>query len=151
MSFEISVVEYPAKKLIGTKVRTTMQKAQNDCPALWQSFGPKICTQFSNCQGAFGVSVMVNENDFDYWAAVEPSVETVVPEGMDIIEIPAGLYAKCNVPNIEQLGPAFMFLYGPWVQGQSEYSLDMNGLCFELYPNDWQPTDAFEVYAPVKK
>lgn len=151
MNFEVTVVEFPAKTLVGTKVRTTMQKAQSDCPALWQSFGPRICELFPECKGVYGVSVMLNETDFDYWAAVETASDaTLLPE-METVKLPSGLYARCAVANVEQLGAAYMFLYGPWIQGQTEYALNMEAPCFELYPSDWQENDAFEVYAPVKK
>ncbi len=154
MSFEITVVGFPAKHLIGMKVRTDMQKAQTDCTALWQTFGPRIvdipgCT--GECKGSFGVSVMLNENDFDYGAAVEVAPETTVPNGMEAFELPAGLYAKCTVASLEKLGEAYMYVYGPWIAGQSEYGLNMQAPCFEHYPANWRPEDAFEIYVPVTK
>ena len=32
--FEIKVVDFPAKQLMGIKVRTNMAKAKEDCPTL---------------------------------------------------------------------------------------------------------------------
>ena len=151
MSLEIAVVSFPAKHLLGVKVRTSMQSSATDCPALWQAFSPRIAEMFMMGNATFGVSVMVNENDFDYWAAVESSSNTAVPDGMETTEIPAGLYAQCNVPSLEQLGEAFMYVYSQWIREQSEYTLDMHAPCFELYPPNWQPSDAVAIYVPVLK
>ncbi len=154
MSFEIAVVEFPATHLIGMKVRTTMQKAQADCPAIWQTFGPRIVEiPGGDCigKGAYGVSVMLNENDFDYWVAVEAASNAAVPKDMATFEIPDGLYAKCSVASLEKLGEAYMYVYSQWVSGQSEYGLNMQAPCFELYPPNWRLEDAFEIYVPVMK
>lgn len=40
--YDVTVVEYPAKRLVGLKVRTSMQHAAEDCPALWMTFGPRM-------------------------------------------------------------------------------------------------------------
>ena len=40
--FEIKVVDFPAKQLMGIKVRTNMAKAKEDCSALWHNFCPKM-------------------------------------------------------------------------------------------------------------
>lgn len=154
MNFEVTVVEFPVKHLVGMKVSTSMQKAQADCPQLWQTFGPRIIELPSMegvNSGAYGISVMLNENEFDYWAAVEANPEIDLPDGMGTIAISAGLYAKCTVLGLEKLGEAFMYLYGPWIQGQKEYTLDMQAPCFELYPQNWRLETVFEIYAPVKK
>ncbi len=154
MSFSVSIAEYSAKRLVGMKVRTTMQKAQFDCPSNWRTFGPRI-VEIPACsgggQGAYGVSLMLNENDFDYWAAVEASPQIAVPDGMETVDIPAGLYAKCAVANLEQLGEAYMYVYGTWIREQAEYTLDEKAPCFESYPPNWRINDAFEIYVPLKK
>jgi AraC family transcriptional regulator len=99
---------------------------------------------------AFGVSVMVNDNDFDYWATIEAAPDTAVPAGMDTIGISASLYVRTTT-SMDKLGEAFMYVYTQWVHEQSEYTLDMQGACFELYPPNWQPSGAVEVYSPVVK
>jgi AraC family transcriptional regulator len=153
MTFEVSAAPFPAKHLIGIKVRTSMQSSATDCPALWQTFAPRMAeiqTGIAGGSAAFGVSVMVNDNDFDYWATIEASTNTAVPTGMETIGLPAGLYARTST-SMEKLGEAFTYVYTQWVQGQSEYTLNMQGACFELYPPNWQPGNAFEIYSPVVK
>lgn len=151
--FDVKVVEYPQKRLAGQRVRTSMQKAQQDCPALWQSFGPGIggIAGAKLAQGSFGLCVMLNEADFDYWAAVEIDASASLPDGLESIEVPAGLYATTTVPNLEKLGPAYMFLYEDWPKSQREYGFSGQALSFELYPPNWQLAAAFEIFMPVKK
>ena len=158
MSFEMMVVEYPAKQLTGMKCRSSMQSASTDCGALWQTFGPRMgelsgggCGCECGCTGAFGISLMHDETGFDYWAAVEAKPGTPVPEGMGTIEIPAGVYAKCSVSGLAQLGDAYKFVYGVWASGNTEYTLRYDAPCFEWYPPNWQPTDLLEIFAPVRK
>ncbi len=152
--FKVTVVDHPAKRLIGMKVRTSMRKAQEDCPALWQAFGPRI-SEFlpagGDCKGSYGLSVMITAEDFHYWAAVEAGPVTEVPPGMEAIDIPAGQYATCAVPGLDKLTGAYMFIYGTWLNGQSGYALNEQAPCFEQYPPDWQLTDGFALFMPVKK
>ncbi|MGL6226202.1 MAG: GyrI-like domain-containing protein [Thermoguttaceae bacterium] len=160
MSFEVSIVEFSAKHLVGMKVATSMQNAQVDCQKAWETFAPRmsevhgtVCGCGScGCTEAFGVSVMTSENEFDYWAAVPAAPETPLPSGMGRIEIPAGLYAKCTVSGgLEKLVEAFMYIYGPWIHGQTEYCLSMQAPCFEQYPPNWQFDADFDIFAPVVK
>lgn len=85
--FNVTIVEYPAKRLTGIKVRSNMAKAQEDCPALWQRF----CTDCAQGMPAasFGVSVMLDAENFDYWAAVEDK-DGRLPADMEHVDIPAG-------------------------------------------------------------
>ena len=151
--YDITVTNYPKKRLVGMKARTSMQKAQTDCPALFQSFMPRVSelAQLSKCNNFYGVSVMLNAEDFDYWAAVEIETDANLPEGMACMDIPSGEYAKCAVPNMEKLGEAYMYVFGEWPKSQTKYVLDEQAPMFELYPMCFKPTDSFEIYAPVKK
>jgi AraC family transcriptional regulator len=154
MKYDVTVIQYPAKRLIGLKVQTTMSKASADCPALWDVFGPQMggLQAAGNTQaGSFGVCVMLNAEDFDYWAAVEANVSTAVPPGMGGIDLQAGLYARALVPNLEQLGDAYTYLYTEWNKEQAAYACDETLPCFEWYPPDWRPAGAFEIFAAVRK
>ena len=148
--FDVSVAEYPARRLVGMKVRSTMAKAARDCPAIWEEFGPKMGA-LEAAGGSFGVCIMVNADDFDYWATVEANPSVPVPPEMGVIELPAGLYAKAAVPNLEKLGEAYTFLYTNWLEEQTAYACDEAVPCFEWYPPDWQPSQALEAFMGVKK
>ena len=99
--FEVSVVNFAAKQLVGIKVRTSMAKAKEDCSALWHNFCPKM-QKIEEGEG-YGISVMINEQEFDYWAAAEAPKGTC-PAGLEPVELPAGDYARCVVPNLESIG-----------------------------------------------
>lgn len=161
MSFVFSVAEVAEKKLAGIKVETTLEDAVRDCPALWRAFGPRIeadlAEQADLTGGTYGISVMTgNEGRFSYWAAVGVSRDVILPEDMAFMTIPAGLYVRCTVHGIEQLGSAFKAMYGVWPRSQNRYVLshDPKGVCFELYPfqtKPWEVTDPLEIYGPVVK
>lgn len=152
--YAVTVVEYPAKRLVGVKVVTTMQRAKTDCPALWQTFCPRASELFKSageCKGFFGVSVMINTEEFEYWAATEIESSADIPAGMARIDIPAGQYAKCAVPSLEKLGDVYMHLYSDWLKEHPAYAYDERHPCFELYPPNWQVNDSFDVFMAVKK
>lgn len=144
--FEVTIVDFSAKKLMGIKVRTSMAKAQQDCPALWQNFCPKMPDIFN--KQSYGISVMLNEQDFDYWAAAEAPEDTA---GLEPTGIPAGSYARCQVPDLQSIGAGYMFMYQTWLGGQQEWKLNEQAPCFELYPTDWNPTMPLELFVPVKR
>lgn len=151
--YQVAIVEFPTKHLTGMKTRSTMQNAQQDCSALWQSFGPRmgeLLAARSDWPECYGVSVMLSAEAFDYWAAVETLPSTDVPEGMANISLPAGRYAKCTVPNLEKLGEGYMHLYDTWVKSQIEYTCDEQMPSFELYPSNWDPSQPLEIYMPLK-
>jgi len=153
LTFETVIVEYPAKRLVGMKVRTNMQSAMEDCYGAWNAFMPRMAEVNGEPEESFGVSVMINENDFDYWTALEATTQGPLPDGMQVVNIASGTYVRCTVPNMEKLGDAYIYLYTTWNQSQShaEYVLDMEVGSFERYPCDWQPDTPFEIYAPLKK
>ena len=153
-SYTATIVSYPAKHLIGINVLTSMQKASVDCPALWQAFDTRISGSLSTgcaCKGCYGVSVMLNAEEFYYWAAVEADLLKELPPGMEHIDIQAGQYARCLVPDLKNVADAYMFLYGAWLSNQSEYALNEHAPCFEQYPPNWQLSDSCGVFMPIRK
>ena len=145
--FEIKVVDFPAKQLMGIKVRTNMAKAKVDCSALWQSFCPQMPKIYG--KESYGVSIMLNAQDFDYWAAVEADEQ--IPAGIETTAIPSGSYARCTVPNLESIGAGYLFLYQTWVGAQQEWKINEQGPCFELYAADWNPGMPIDLFMPVKR
>ncbi len=145
--FEVSVIDYPGKDLLGIKVRTTMAKAKEDCGALWHSFCPKM-QEVGEGEG-YGISVMINAQDFDYWAAAE-APKGAAPAGVEAVTIPAGAYARCTVPNLASIGAGYMFMYQTWPAGQQDWKIDEQRPCFEMYAADWAPDMPLDLYMPVK-
>lgn len=147
-----TIVELPPRHLVGRKVRTTMAKAPVDCSALWQDFGAGFDSLgLKDVRGSFGVSVMLDAENFDYWAAVEFDPARPVPEGLESFDLPGGLYARAEVPNLEKLGPGYMYLYEQWPKKQPDYAVNFQGASFELYPTNWQPTGPLEIFMPLVK
>jgi AraC family transcriptional regulator len=145
--FNVTIVEYPAKRLTGIKVRSNMAKAQEDCPALWQRF----CTDYAQVMptASYGVTVMANAEDFDYWAAVEDK-DGRLPDDLKHVDIPAGKYAVCSVPSLASIGEAYMFIFQNWFASQQTYAYDEQSLSFELYPSHWSVENPFEIYVGIK-
>ena len=147
--YNVSVSEFSAKKLVGLKVSTSMQNAQTDCPAIWQKFGLRFGEVGGVNQKSYGVSIMLNESDFDYYAAVELAPDCIVPNDMVIIEIPGGKYAHCTIASLSKLGEGYTFLYGNWPKTQTEYTPNVVAPCFEIYPPNCQLDSPFEINMPV--
>ena len=151
MGFEVKILEYSAKQLAGMKVRTNMQKSAEDCTKAWAAFMPRMHEVNSQPPESFGVSVMINESEFDYWTALEIAVGSTLPDGMQTVDIFAGTYAMLTVPSIEKLGEAYMHIYTDWLKANPEYALNMGSHSFELYPGNWNPGMGFEIYMPIRK
>ena len=150
--YKAAVVDYPARRLVGMKVLTSMKQASVDCPACWRAFCQhlgKLAPDGS--KDSYGLSFMINAEDFYYWAAVDADLAKDVPEGLERVDIPAGLYAACVSPNLEKVGEVYSFLYQTWLSGQSEYALNEQTPCFEQYPPNWQLSGAFDVFMPIRK
>ena len=159
MAMEITVKELPGQSLVGMVVRTNMQKASTDCPAVWQTFGPRIVSlpNSADITETYGVSVMVSEDGtFDYWAAVEMPTDTAFLEDhtageIKPVDLPGGLYACAVVPNLAQVAEAYGAMYMEWPQRQSEYGVNMQAPCVEVYRGNWSPDDPVELRVPVFK
>ena len=156
MAYEFTVVDYPKTLVAGLSIQTNLNKASMDCPALWQKFGPQIHSKLSQhvCMAstdtpAYGISKMIDNEFFDYWAAVPVKQEHELPKEFKTMTIPAGKYVKTTVPSLAKLSEAFMAMYTQWPQQQDQYQLDPAGLCFETYDVCWKPEDSLEIYCKV--
>lgn len=153
MGYDFSVVQVQGKTLAGVKVKTNMERAAQDCPAIWHAFGSRIHTELSGIVAgdSYGVSQSENPNDFTYWASIEVNPAAVLPSDLETLSIPEGLYVRCAVPGLAQIGDAYTALYMEWPKTQTQYVLDMEGICFEQYPAQMSGDGPFEIYAAVKK
>lgn len=151
--FNISIVERPSIRCAGVKVRTDMAKASQDCPALWTDvFGPRMKDVPANPEfpdESYGASIMVDSEVFDYWAVMPLASGAAAPEGMDILEIPGGLYAECKLKSLEELGDAYNHIYLAWVAGQDKYSVNMQAAALEKYTSDYMKNGSLTIYCPL--
>lgn len=149
--FEVNIVDYPERYLVGLRIRTTIPRSSIDCPPLWE----KLKSRMNELPGAAGkksyaLFIMVDQRiTFDHWAAVEMPRSCKIPKEMQCVELPAGKYVRCFVPNSAALLFAHSYLYSNWPHTQDKYDVDMSGPCFELYPPQWKPNEAFDLFVSV--
>ncbi len=119
-------------KLIGTK--TSMSFAHDKTVELWRSFSPRR-KEIDNSVNSdlFSVEIYPNtsffENfnpvqEFEKWAAVAVKDFDTIPEEMEKLIIPSGLYAVFHYrgkPSDAQ--ETFRFIYGTWLPN-SAYEMD---------------------------
>lgn len=149
---EFRVVEKPAVRIVGLHVRTNLANASANCGKLFGQFGPRMHEITDNGGGvSYGVSWMVGEREFDYWAALPVGADANVPEGMDSAEIPAGLYVEVPFASLEEIGRAYQRVFAEWLPSQREFVLRDDAPSFELYPADWEKTKRGSVFMPVRK
>ncbi len=149
-TFSVEVVEHPAMRLVGMKIRTTIPNASKECPVLWHEFMPReIGELFGGSKPTYGVSTTARRQQFDYWAAVEIDPNLPIPDDMETVLIPHGEYAFCKVPGYESLDEAYDYMFREWLPRQSDYVHQRQSPCFEHYPSYWQPTEHLALYVPV--
>ena len=151
-SYKVTVVEQPARRLAGLRVRTNMRDSQKDCPDLWEKFTPSMEELARVAEaGSFGASVNLDANgDFDYWAAMAVPQGAKAPSDMDCLEVKGGKYAQVVVENLANLGAAYQYMYAEWEKTQNDYRVDFTGACLEFYPKDWRDGDLVTIYVPLK-
>ena len=93
------------------------------------------------------------EKEFDKWAAVEVTDFETVPEDMETLISPRGLYAVFLHKGAASKGPeTYQYIFGTWLPA-SDFLLDDRphfAVMGEKYKND-DPDSEEEVWIPVKK
>ncbi len=152
--------------LIGKKVR--MSFANNRTQELWQDFMPRrAAIENTSSQGLYSIEVYDNPDffqhfnptqEFEKWAAVQVSSfgtapDGSVPDGMETLVIPQGLYAVFHYQGKASEAPqAYQYIYGSWIPN-SDYELDHRphfALMGERYKNN-DPSSEEELWIPIKK
>lgn len=148
-----------AKTLVGHRMMVT---AATDNPVLlWRPFKMKL-KEIGNVQTDRFYSVQTFEGEdlsrfdanteFTKWAAVEVSEVGNIPEGMEVIRIPKGLYATLvHYGTAAEFQKTTDFIYRHWLP-ESKYDLD-DRPHLTIMPSDHRPDDpnaAELVCVPVK-
>ena len=152
--FAIKVSQIPAVRVMGVKIRTTMHAAPTDCARLWnETFMPRMQDVPGANGAAYGISEAIDceAGIFDYWAAVPAAQGAAALPGMDILDLPGGLYAQCRVESLADIKTAYDFIYSAWLPGQTEYTHDYTAPCYEFYPADYPSDRVFHIYLRVNK
>jgi predicted transcriptional regulator YdeE len=153
--FTVTVVDRPAISAAGLKVRTAMDAAGADCPALWEkTFGPKMASfpaDPARPGESYGVCVMIDDNTFDYWAVMPLAKGAEVPGGMEAITVPGGLCGECRLASLKELTPAYTYMYTTWASSLKDYAVNMQAPAYEMYTADYMKNGSLAVYCPLVK
>lgn len=115
---------YKGATLVGMHTHTSL--ANDTTPALWQRFMPRR-TQIQHRVSNQLVSVQLYDPQFNFrdftpntvwqkWAAVEVSETTNLPEGMEVLQIPAGDYIAFTYKGIPAtFGETLRYLLTDWL------------------------------------
>lgn len=146
-------------KLVGKRI--TMSFAVNKTTELWRSFMPQrgrmlhpVDTTLYSVEvyppGYF--TVFSPDALFEKWAAVAVTDVDELPEGMDTLTIPAGLYAVFHYKGAANAGAdLFRYIFTGWLPA-SDYVLDDRphfAVMGELYKNN-DPDSEEDLWIPVK-
>jgi len=148
-----------AKKLIGK--RLTMSLSENKTGELWQSFMQRR-KEIRNTISAELISLQMYDplyfsdfdpgTEFEKWAAAEVFDFESLPDGMETITLPGGLYAVFLHKGAASKGPeTFQYIFGTWLP-DSGYTLD-NRPHFEVLDEKYKNEDLDseeEIWIPIK-
>jgi AraC family transcriptional regulator len=93
------------------------------------------------------------ETEFEKWAAIEVSEYEEIPEGMEKLDIPGGLYAVFDYKGAaNNFAPMFHSIFGKWIP-ESEFEVDKRPH-FDLLGEKYKGNDSDseeEIWVPVKQ
>jgi len=157
MNPEIKTLE--PKTLVG--LRSTMSFAQNTTALLWQGFMPRrkeitqmAGTDFYSLQN-YAEGFYTNFDpfaNFEKWAAVEVHDCSSIPDGMEVLELPGGLYSVFMYRgNTANAAAFYRAIFEDWLP-QSGYTLDVRPhfeVLGDRYKNGSDDSQE-EVWIPIK-
>ena len=123
----------PRRKEIRNNVSADLFSVEVYPPLFWNSFSPKAT--------------------FEKWAAIEVADFTAIPEGMETMTLPEGLYAVFVHKGPASAAPeTYRYIFENWLP-DSDFSLD-NRPHFAVmgpnYKNDSQDSEE-EIWIPIKR
>lgn len=145
-----------------TGMHRQMNFAEDETAILWRNFMPRR-KEIINAIGSDLYSLQIYPEgffdafspleNFTKWSAVEVENDQDIPEGMDSLHLPPGLYAVFTYRGpVGEGAKAFQYIFAEWLPG-SGYELD-DRPHFELlgakYSNN-DPDSEEEFYIPVRE
>lgn len=156
---EFQIKKILPKKLVGKYLKMSFE--ENTTGQLWGSFAPRI-KEISDRVDGNRISLQFYNDDFledasipfVKWATVEVDDFSQIPEGLETLEIPGGLYAVFHYKgNVVGAYDFFKKIFTELIPN-SEYQLDNSRAHFEILPaGKYDPMDENseeEVYIPIK-
>ena len=146
--------------LVGIRMR--MSFAKNRTAELWQKFMPhKKAVKHVSGDELYSVEVFDNfdffkkfdpDQEFEKWAAVKVSKFDFIPEEMEVLNIPEGLYAVFQYKGTaDKAAETYRYIFNTWLP-DSCHSLDARphlAIMGEKYRNN-DPDSEEEIWIPVK-
>ncbi|MFT3844024.1 MAG: GyrI-like domain-containing protein [Lacibacter sp.] len=146
-----------SKKIIG--IRMSMSLADNKTALLWKTFMPRRKEIMNNVnEELFSINIYPAgynpanlADEFEKWAAVEVSNDSIIPENMQSFTLQEGLYAVFHYKGSGNDTSIFQYIFTEWLPS-SGYVLD-NRPHFEvlgkLYKNA-SPDSEEDIWIPIK-
>ncbi|WP_298396840.1 GyrI-like domain-containing protein [Flavobacterium sp.] len=153
-----TIKTFPATKFIGKCLSFTY--ADYRVFELWSSFMPRR-NEIQNAIGSELYNIQINPEDFDFqpttpfvkWAAVAVSTFENIPDEMQTLEIPEGLYAVFNYKGDQNnVASFFKSIYTEWLPN-ADYELGTHPqfeILGEKYKNN-SPESEEEIWIPIKR
>lgn len=149
------------KELVGKKIK--MSFSVNKTIELWQSFMPRR-KEIKNIIDTILYSVEIYNDssffknfdmnkEFEKWAAIEVTDFKLIPNGMEKLIIPNGLYAVFQYKGkASEATKTYQYIFETWIPS-SEYLLDDRphfALMGEKYKNEDSSSEE-ELWIPIKE
>ncbi len=147
---EYRIMEKPAMTLIGRKRAFDAENSYHKIPEFWDEHwedgGSEIVT------GMYGLCVDSDGRYFDYYIADNYVPEKAVPEGYEIITLPAGIWAifPCTLGTLQDTNTK---MWKEWLLNCREYQLS-GKYNIEMYtpPCEADPQSSYcELWLPLEK
>lgn len=156
---EPRIVILSEKKLIGNRITTSL--TENRVVELWKGFMQRR-KEIEHVIGSDLYSVQTFDNNywanfspantFEKWASIEVSNFDVVPDNMETLTVPTGLYAVFLHKGLPSEGPkTFQYIFGTWLPN-SIYVVDDRpqfGVMGAKYSNT-DPASEEELWIPIR-
>lgn len=154
------IIEFSSRQLIGKKLM--MSFVRDRTRELWESFAPKLKTLPQKSNGLlYSVQIYPDPTffnnfqptrEFEKWAAVELIEPKGVPAELDILTLPAGLYAVFHyIGKPSEAQATFQHIFGEWLP-HSSYELDHRphfALMGDKYKGE-EPDSEEDSWIPIK-
>ncbi len=155
------LVTEPPRTVIGFRSRfmSALSPEANNLeviPGLWQKLFPRI-SEIQSADPEISLGVIIAEADcegeLDYLAGKPVTHTDQIPEGMSVLQLPGGLYARfTHTGPLSDIRKTMSRIYTEWAP-QSGYEFDQRP-DIEIYDHRFRPDlgqTIFDVLVPVKK
>lgn len=150
---EYKIADKDEFKVLAKTKLFNMETSYREIPKFWNDYfssgyAGKVRGDFGICEEAKG-----NCKEFHYGIGCEYKDGSKVPEGFEIIKVPAHTWAmfKCVGPMPDAIQTMWKRIYSEWLP-QAEYEL-VSGYDMEIYADDDNKSKDYvsEIWIPVKK